>query len=407
MVNHYLDELVLNADKILLLQGPIGDFFTELSKWLISQNKTVYKFNFNGGDEYFYPNSIENTIAYRDALTQFESYLILFCLENKIDTFVCFGDHRRYHRIAKRVAKEYGIAFYVFEEGYFRPEYITLEKEGVNAFSPLPRNAAFFLEKDDSLCEPVPPQKVARGFLPMAKRAILYYSQGYFKRKEYPKYLHHRITQIKYYLKLWIISGFKRACYHFEDRNFAKEVKKGKFDDFFVVPLQVYDDSQVKVHSPNHENVQEFLEEVLVSFANHAPEHLNLIVKHHPMDRGFIDYQTVIDKYIKQYPEIKNRIFYIHDVPMPALLRKGKGMITLNSTSGISALLHHMPVITLGKANYDIAGLTFQGSLDEFWHNEEEPNSQLFDAYRRYHLNKTHINGSFYNKVILRSPYNQ
>ena len=26
-----------------------------------------------------------------------------------------------------------------------------------------------------------------------------------------------------------------------------------------------------------------------------------------------------------------------------------------------------MPVITLGRANYDIPGLTFQGSLAEFW----------------------------------------
>src|SRR5699024_3805066 len=117
----------------------------------------------------------------------------------------------------------------------------------------------------------------------------------------------------------------------------------------------------------------------------------------------FISYQPIIDRYIKHYPQLKNRLFYIHDVPMPILLRHGKGMITLNSTSGLSALIHNMPVIALGRANYDILGITHQGSLEEFWNNPQQPNQLAFHAYHLYHLNKTQINGSFYNKVILPS----
>ena len=49
-MNHYLDELVQSSKRILLLQGPIGHFFTDLSAWLVGQGKTVYKINFNGGD---------------------------------------------------------------------------------------------------------------------------------------------------------------------------------------------------------------------------------------------------------------------------------------------------------------------------------------------------------------------
>ncbi|HDV7285126.1 TPA: capsule polysaccharide modification protein, partial [Mannheimia haemolytica] len=51
-MEHYLDELINNSQRILLLQGPIGSFFTDFALWLESEKKTVFKLNFNGGDEY-------------------------------------------------------------------------------------------------------------------------------------------------------------------------------------------------------------------------------------------------------------------------------------------------------------------------------------------------------------------
>lgn len=404
MISHYLDDLVDSSKNILLLQGPIGSFFYEFSLWLQSQQKTVFKLNFNAGDDYFYPNHTPNTVAYQDALSEFKSFLWQFCQRNRIDSLVCFGDNRKYHKIAKQVAQELDIPFWVFEEGYSRPHYITLEKSGVNAFSPIPRSSAYFYSLSDQVREPSPPKKVAQGFIPMAKRAILYYFNAYFHRHRYPKYEHHRILNIAYYLKLWFTSGIKRACYAIHDRNFAKRVEKGEFGEFFIVPLQVYDDSQILVHS-DYLSVKAFLRDVLESFATQAPAQANLIVKHHPMDRGFIDYGKVIAEFEHKYPNLKGRVFYIHDVPMPVFLRHGKGMITLNSTSGISGLLHGMPVKTLGRANYDIEGLTYQDSLDSFWHTPTPPDMTLFGIYRQFHLNKTQINGSFYNKVLLRYPY--
>ena len=404
-MKHYLDELAQTSKRILFLQGPIGNFFADLSAWLVGQGKTVYKINFNGGDEHFYPSSIENTIVYRGSVSEFYPYLQLFCKQHNIDAMVCFGDNRKYHKIAKKISQDEQIPFWVFEEGYFRPDYVTLEKQGVNAFSPLPRQADFYLEQAENLPEPDVPLKLAKGFLPMAKVAIAYYTKAYFGRDNYPKYQHHRILNLKYYIKLWVTSGIKRACYYLRDRTFAKKVNRGKLGDFFVVPLQVYDDSQVKVHC-DFNSVGAFLREVLQSFAESAPSNLNLVIKHHPMDRGFIHYDPVIQEFESRYPHLKGRLFYVHDVPLPVLLRRGKGMVTLNSTSGISALLHGMPVITLGRANYHFEGLTHQGDLASFWQNPTEPDMQLFEAYRKYHLNKTMINGSFYNRVILRSPYN-
>lgn len=392
---------LIKAKKILLLQGPIGGFFCHLNDWVIQYGCSVYKLNFNAGDRFFYPPSVENTFDYTGKKQEFRYFLSNFVEENQIKAIVCFGDTRPYHRIAKQFCLDNpDVQFWAFEEGYFRPDYITLEKDGVNDFSTLPRNAEFYLSQAETLPEPSEPIKVAQGFCPMAKLAIQYYVAAYLHRKDYPNYEHHRRLDIPYYLKLWMISGFKRAYYYIRDYRFGKQVEKGRFDDFFIVPLQVYDDSQVKYHC-DYPDVKSFLIDVLESFANSAPKHLKLIIKHHPMDRGFIDYSDVIIEYKNKYPDLSNRIYYIHDVPMPIFLRRAKGIVTLNSTSGISGLLHNIPVITLGRANYDFPEMTYQGDLNSFWHNTELPNPTVFEAYRRFHLNVTHINGSYYNKVIL------
>lgn len=406
MIRHNLDDLIISANRILLLQGPIGYFFYDFSQWLQLQGKSVFKINFNAGDEYFYPNSYTNTFAYRESLKDFSAYLDQFCAEYQIEAIVCFGDNRHYHKKAKQLADNLSISFWVFEEGYFRPDYITLEQSGVNAFSPITRDKNFFMEICPQSPEPIAPEKVAQGFFPLAKLATTYYWQAYRNKNQYPKYRHHRILNIFYYIKLWSISGIKRLNYFLRDHSFANKVERGQFGNFYILPLQVYDDSQIKVHS-DYDSVENFLRTVLDSFAQSAPANLTLIVKHHPMDRGFIDYGKVITEYQSRYPALKNRLYYIHDVPMPVFLRSGKGMVTLNSTSGISALLHAMPVITLGRAHYDISDLTHQGTLENFWHKPAKPDMALFSAYRRFHLNKTQINGSFYNRVILRFPYNQ
>lgn len=394
-------ERLLSSKRTLLLQGPIGSFFYQLGEWLIKDGScAVYKLNFNAGDRYFYPSSTTNTFDYVLSKYDFYNYLTEFIEKHQIQAIVCFGDSRPYHRIAKEFCIDNpNVAFWVFEEGYFRPDYITLERDGVNDFSTLPRNSEFFLSRVDSLPDPIEPKLVASGFLPMAIVAMKYYLSLSKGAKDYPNYEHHREIGIPYYLKLWSKSIIKRVYYYVRDYCFGRKIEEGKLDDFFIVPLQVYDDSQVKYHC-DYPDVSTFLADVLESFANFAPKNMNLIVKHHPMDRGGWDYCSVIDRYKKQYPDLAKRVYYIHDVPMPIFLRRAKGMVTLNSTSGISGLLHNIPVITLGRANYDFPGMTYQGSLNDFWCNATPPNKEVFDAYRKFHLNVTHINGSYYNKVI-------
>ncbi|UOO81747.1 capsule biosynthesis protein [Uruburuella testudinis] len=400
-IKSYLQELADTANRILLLQGPIGHFFSDLADWLQQRGKVVFKLNFNAGDTLYYPETRPNTFTYTDTFQNFPEFLAAFIAEHHIQAMVCFGDTRPYHMAAKKLADRLGnVSCWAFEEGYFRPYFITLEKCGVNAYSPLPRDAYFFTKAYPRLSEQEyrDPMPVPAGFLPVAKHAIRYYVATYLHRNRYPNYIHHRITDIGHYVKLWTLSGLKRVNYVFQDRHFAKQTENGKYGKFFILPLQVFNDSQIRMHS-DFSSVRNFLLHVLTSFAAHAPADVNLIVKHHPMDRGFIDYQKDIRHFIKKHPKLKGRIFYVHDVPLPVFLRHGIGMVTLNSTSGLSALIHNMPVKVIGRAHYDIPGITFQDKLADFWVRPTPPDRDLFHAYRMYHINVTQINGSFYSRV--------
>ena len=335
-------------------------------------------------------------------MEKFAEYLSNFIEKHHIQAIVCFGDTRPYHAIAKKLTKKHHLKFWVFEEGYFRPNLITLEQNGVNALSFFPHKAHFYLNALPHLIvqKYQAPTKVPSGFWVNAPPAMYYYFRARMGKKHYPYYIHHRAYSVRFYFKNWFYSLLKRTIHWSYEWSFNCWVKRGKLGHFYIVPLQVSTDSQIRYHS-DFSSVQSFLMQTMTSFAHHAPKNSKLIVKHHPMDRGFTNYRKYIRAFIKKHPDCKHRIFYVHDVSLPELLRKGAGMVVINSTSGLSALLHNMPVIALGRANYDFEGLTFQGTLRDFWTKATPPDPQIFHAFRQYHMNVTQINGHFYSRVNL------
>ena len=69
-------------------------------------------------------------------------------------------------RGAIAVARRLRVAVYVFEEGYLRPDYVTLEPGGVNAASALPREPGFYLAQAAS--QPARPAPTRQRFHLMA-----------------------------------------------------------------------------------------------------------------------------------------------------------------------------------------------------------------------------------------------
>ena len=58
--------------------------------------------------------------------------------EEQVTDLHVFGDWRPLHREAVLLARVRGIRVWAYEEGYLRPDYITMEQGGVNGLSSLP-----------------------------------------------------------------------------------------------------------------------------------------------------------------------------------------------------------------------------------------------------------------------------
>jgi len=109
---------------VLLLQGPIGPFFSRFATDLEARGFRVTKINFNGGDRFFWRGS--NALDYTGTLDDWEAWIERLLINRDIGRIYLFGDCRSYHRIAREVARRRGVRVFVFEEGYIRPNFITL-----------------------------------------------------------------------------------------------------------------------------------------------------------------------------------------------------------------------------------------------------------------------------------------
>lgn len=376
----------------LLLQGPVGPFFSRLAEQLQRQGIPVSKINFNGGDAFFYRH---RAMAYRGDLAGWPRFF-----EEQIDTLAIdrvylFGACRPYHAIARAIAMRRAMPVFVFDEGYLRPDYITMEQAALNGASLTPRDAHFYREL--TVKELPPGRSVGQAYRTMACYASLYYVAGYLGRSQYPHYQHHRSFDVFGEAGKWLRSGFRKLRYRALERNIWGRLQTTLKNRYFLVPLQVYCDTQVVYRSP-FRCVTQFIETVVASFAAHATTDTVLVIKHHPMDRAYRDYTQLIAALSQRY-ELEGRLFYVHDCHLPTLLRYALGTVVINSTVGLSSLYHGTPVRVLGQAVYDVPGLTFQDSLDEFWRAPGRVDPDLYRRFRAYLLNTTQINGNFYRRL--------
>ncbi|MDR1007129.1 MAG: capsular biosynthesis protein [Campylobacteraceae bacterium] len=385
----------LNDQNILLLQGPMGSFFKRLDKIFRKRGAKTYKIAFNAADWFF--SNKDNVISYKDTPKLWQKFIADFFDQYKIDKIFIFGDCRFYQKIAIKTANSLGVEVFVFEEGYVRPNYITLEKYGVNGNSKLPKSASFY-EQLPEVVKIKEALDMKNSLFIMIMSAIIYYLIANAFKFLYPHYIHHRDFSVPKEA-LYGIKNFVRKIIHTpKDKPYNKLLKNKLSKKYFFVPLQTNDDAQIKKHSP-FEDMKGFIEVVLNSFANHADKECFIVFKHHPFDRGKTNYTNFINTLSKNLG-IDGRIITLYELNIPNALKNARGTITINSTVGLSSLYHGTPTIALGKAIYDIKGLTYKKTtLDDFWKNQTAPNRSLFRKFINFLIQNSQINSSFYGKM--------
>ncbi|GGO79480.1 capsular polysaccharide biosynthesis protein [Marinobacterium nitratireducens] len=377
----------------LLLQGPATPFFARLADTLLEQGHRVFKVNFCTGDTLF-RNRAQN-IVFDRPIEHWDAFLADLVERHGIDRVLLFGDCRPLHRRAIEQLKALGIKVHVYEEGYFRPNWITLEAGGTNGFSSLPKDPEWYLREAEKIAHYGDGDLVGGSLKVRAIQDMAYHISNLANPVLYPEYRTHRphASHIEY---LGWAQRFSRLPWRERRARQICQRLTAEQRPYYLFPLQLNSDYQIKVHS-DFSGMPDAIAQVMRSFAEQAPRRAMLVIKNHPLDNGLINYRRLIE-HLAGKLGLGRRVLFIDGGHLPTLLHSAKGVVTVNSTVGLSALFHGRPTQVLGKAIYNMRGLTHQGSLDSFWRQKQGPDKQLFHAFRNTIIHRTQLNGGFYNQ---------
>ena len=375
----------------LLLQGVCSPFFARLADQLRADGHRIFKVNFNGGDAAYW--GLRSAWSYRGQVDGLRDYLDDKYRRFGITDQILFGDRRPVHRPAVAHAEQYGIRTHVFEEGYFRPFWVTLEREGVNGHSLLPRDPDWFWEVGERLPDYGDGEPFASPFWVRAMHDVSYHVASASNPVLYPGYqIHAPVNAVVEY------AGYMRRFtkLHFirdKDNERVKDLIGGVMP-YFLLPLQLNSDAQIRDHS-RFDDMAVGIEYVLASFAQYAPSNTRLVIKNHPLDMGLMNYPRIIAELARRF-DLVGRIDYLESGDLVGLIQRARAVVTVNSTVGSVSVGLGCPTIALGDAIYNLPGLTFQGKLDAFWCEGEKPNAELFRRFRNTVIHTTQVNGGFY-----------
>lgn len=377
----------------LFLQGVCSPFFASLADSLESAGHSVFKINFNCGDAVYWGG--RNGFSFRGQLADLREFLDSIYRKCAITDQVLFGDRRPVHRPAIEHAEKFGIRTHVFEEGYFRPYWITLEREGVNGHSLLPRDPDWFWSVGGDLYETEKFHTFSSSFAYRMFHDVTYHIAGAANVFLFPNYRTHApvnaaIEYAAYVRRFVILSRLKKI----DDAFIDSLLQSGR--SYFVLPLQLNSDAQIRDHS-RFDDMSDVMNHVMESFSKHAPINSSLVIKNHPLDMRLHDYPSEISILCRQYG-IEGRVHYLESGDLDKLILNAQGVVTVNSTVGSFSLSLNCPTITLSDPIYNLPGLTFQGVIDNFWRDPEPPNSEMFRRFRSAVMYATQVNGGFYCK---------
>lgn len=369
----------------LFLQGPPGPLFYQLGQALAERGLPVHRINLSGGDRRDWPNG---ATEFRGRFSDWPAFFDGFLRQHGITDVMLFGDCRPYHVSAHGIASLHGVRIHVMEEGYIRPDWMTLELNGVNARSSLSKDKAWFLKEAGRLpAEPeLPP--ITASFGRRARDSYWHYHRVVTGRFRFPHYRSHRQGSIIKEGLGWL---WKFLWEKSRTRSADEVLRLLKGQAKFILPLQLSGDYQIRIHS-SFPDMQSAAAYTIASFAANAPRDVHLLLKAHPLDCSFFNWPAFVHRHARRHG-IEGRLHYIDGGNLDELVRDARGLVCVNSTSATLALAQGTPVCAIGQAIYDIPGLTHQQHLDTFWSDPTPPEAGLYPAFRRVLVDRCLVRG--------------
>jgi capsular polysaccharide export protein len=377
------------ARHFLFISAPFGPFARRLADRLAQFGAACTRVLVNGGDVLDW--GLRDAAPYFGDLRGWRGWLETLIHARGVTDIVTYGDSSPYTVTALKLGQALGLRLHVFEQGYFRPDWVTLEPGGVNANSQLPRDPQWYRDRAVGAPESSP-ERVGRTTPSAVGRIARYHTAMYLGLPLFPLYrapYHHSA--------LWQAVGHS---WRFIGQRLSSATQKRRHDalvqsgrPLYLVLLQRPGDSQLWRHS-DFEDTEAFLDKVVKSFAAHAAKDALLLVRPHPLDHGLDPHERVLARLARR-AGVSERVHYVDHGKLHEMLPKITGAVCVNSTAGLAAVEFGCPTIALGRALYDMPGLTHQGGLDTFWTCAAQPDPSLYDAFRSVLMAATQINGAY------------
>jgi len=373
----------------LMVSAPFGPFARELAADLRARGARFDRVLLNAGDLLDW--GPKHAFAYFGAAEGWGDWLRAVILKHGFTDLLTYGDSSRYAAEAIAMGRCLGLRVHVLEQGYFRPDWITLERDGVNANSRLPHDSAWYLARAAEM--PKPDDQVVGRAMPSAVFWIVrYHVATYLGLLAFPRYrFGYRRSPVLQAVGHSVRYLFRRLLVRGHEARLRRMMTAP--GPLFLALLQRPGDSQLWRHS-EFENTADFLRHVVASFAAHAPADARLMVRPHPLDPGLDRHESVLTK-IAGEDGVGTRVAFVDDGKLHEMLPDIAGAVCVNSTAGLAAIEFKRPTIVLGRAIYDMPGLTHQGGLDRFWTAPQAPDMELYLAFRQVVLAATQVNGAF------------
>lgn len=380
-----------NGSVILFLQGPASPLWWELANACECRGARIVRVDFGLGDRLYWRRP--ERIAYGGRFEDWGDFLEALVRREGITDILYYGDRLPYHAVAARVAARCGVKCHAIENGYLRPDWLTLERDGMGAFSHFPNDPEVIRAIAAKLPPPDLVVRYRHGFAELAFHEVMLALFNFFgaplRRFRYrsSSYYHPIREYLSWLPRLLSVRSLRRR---------AEALLRGEIaGPFWLLAMQLQSDHQIRSNS-HYGHLSEMLDEILTSFARHAPKRDHLVVKLHPHDNSIERWDRVCARLAERH-NLVGRVHVIDGGDLATLLERAHGVVLVNSTVGLHSLRASKPTLALGAAVYDMPGLTHQGGIDTFWTAPEPVDDELMAAFVIALAGTIQVKGDFYD----------